>query len=391
MLTRWISGFLCVLGFVAPVRAVQEEEKPKAWYDRLDFAGDLRMRYEGFNWEGQFDEGRRDRLRYRFRVGFDIELTKSIRSGFRLRSGDPKDPVSDNQTFGGGLDKDGISLAEFYADFDITDSVSVIAGKFDHSDYWEVSDLHWDDDVVVEGAIQRFAIRSSEGALAQIDFSTYELVLEEFSSREDSWVLGFQARPTIRLDERNELIVGAGFDSFIRPQAVVDLSLAGELTGNDVTNLLDRSGRLVSDFDILNAFGIWNYRSSGSWPAKLLFFYYKNTGAGDEAGIDPFTGVRAVGSDNDTAYFARVEAGRYDALWRLLFRYTRYDSEPDALLYAYLQSDTGRSSNVAGHRVDVRIGMPARQYINVTWYNTRPKIGDDATMNRWQFDYVFRY
>ena len=121
MLKRWISVFLCVLGFAAPIRAVQEEEKPKAWYDRLDFAGDLRLRYEGFNWEGQFDEGRRDRLRYRFRVGFDIELTKSIRSGFRLRSGDPKDPVSDNQTFGGGLDKDGISLAEFYADEDAAD------------------------------------------------------------------------------------------------------------------------------------------------------------------------------------------------------------------------------------------------------------------------------
>jgi hypothetical protein len=35
--------------------------------------------------------------------------------------------------------------------------------------------------------------------------------------------------------------------------------------------------------------------------------------------------------------------------------------------------------------------MPRQDYINVTWYNTRWTRGSDSTMNRWQFDYIFRF
>jgi hypothetical protein len=46
---------------------------------------------------------------------------------------------------------------------------------------------------------------------------------------------------------------------------------------------------------------------------------------------------------------------------------------------------------VEANRFDFRIGMPLEGYINVTWYNAQPKTGDDDVMNRWQFDYIFRF
>jgi hypothetical protein len=75
----------------------------------------------------------------------------------------------------------------------------------------------------------------------------------------------------------------------------------------------------------------------------------------------------------------------------MAFRYSRYDSKPDALFYAFTQSDTIRASNVEANRFDFRIGMPIKSFINVTWYNARPKAGGDDVMNRWQFDYIFRF
>ena len=29
--------------------------------------------------------------------------------------------------------------------------------------------------------------------------------------------------------------------------------------------------------------------------------------------------------------------------------------------------------------------------MNVTWYRTEWKVGEDTTMDRWQFDYIFRF
>ena len=75
----------------------------------------------------------------------------------------------------------------------------------------------------------------------------------------------------------------------------------------------------------------------------------------------------------------------------MAFRYSRYDSRPDAMFYAFTQSDTIRGSNVDAHRFDFRLGMPLKSYINVTYYNARPKAGGDDVMNRWQFDYIFRF
>ena len=89
--------------------------------------------------------------------------------------------------------------------------------------------------------------------------------------------------------------------------------------------------------------------------------------------------------------FARLQVGDYKMPGHVAVRLSRYDSAPDSIFYAWVQSDTRRGSNVDGHRVDVRVGLPLRSHINVTWYNTDWKVGEDTTMNRWQFDYTIKF
>ncbi len=194
------------------------------WYDKLTFGGDFRLRYEGFNWSGHFDDGRRDRLRYRLRFGFQAQVLDSLALGFQLRNGNPQNPISDNQSFDDGFNKGRISIAEAYADWQPTKTFSVIVGKFSPTKLWTTAELG-------------------------------------------------------------------------------DCKEPGQLA----------------------------------------------------------------------------------------VRFSRYDSKPDAIFFAYAQSDSRRSSNVDGYRTDLRIGMPKKGYVNVTWYRTNWTIGDDSTMDRWPFDSVFRF
>ncbi len=351
----------------------------KRWFEKATFQGDLRLRYEGFDQSGKFDESRRDRFRYRFRWGFRAKVNELITIGLQLRSGDARDPVSDNQTLTSGLDKKEIAIAEAFADFTLTDELSLIAGKFSPKKLWTVSDMQYDDDVVTEGAMARWKHAGGHGLLESLQGVLFVQVLEESKNGSDSYAWGAQFSPTLRIGKESRLQLGVGFDTLIEPQGVVDLTLSGKLKGNKVSNFLDGEGQLVSDFDVVSVFGIYRCRANKSWPLKLTAFFYRNSGA---------TGV---GEDYDTAYFGRIQVGDYKKPGQMAFRVSVYHSEPDALFYAYTQSDTTRGSNLDGLRFDYRVGLHSRGYLNFTWYNTDPELGEGATMNRWQLDYILKF
>jgi hypothetical protein len=387
-------------------KQVKESEKAekstaKSWADKIEILGDLRLRYEGFYWPGQYDDSRRDRFRYRLRLGLKAHLHEKLNLGIELRSGNSRDPVSDNETFDGGGSKSEIAIAQAWVNYRPIKDFWVQAGKSSPKKLWHVSDMAWDDDAVVNGVILAYD-RSRDGFVKQADIRGYGFILEESGSGHDSYWLGFQGGPTFSLTKTNSLLVGAGYDHITNPVDVAknapgftDDAIFG---GNSVTNLVifDVNGDavdLVSDFRIVNLYAEWKNNVSRQWPLKASLFYYKNLSAGDEFGIDPTVGESSLskGTDNDTGWFFRFQVGDYKKFKQMAFRYARYDSKPDALFYAFTQSDTIRASNVEANRFDFRIGMPLKGYINVTWYNARPKTGDDDPMDRWQFDYIFRF
>jgi hypothetical protein len=376
-------------------------EKRK-WNDIIKIKGDLRLRYEGFNWPNHFDDGRRDRGRYRLRLGFIADLHEKLDLGIELRSGNFTDPVSDNTSFDGAGTKDEIAIAQAYARWMPRKDVWAQAGKFSPKKLWHVSDMQWDDDAVVNGAMGAYDW-SGDGLIQHADVRGYVFALEENSSAEDSFWYGVQGGPTFGLTKKDTLLVGVGYDQVTNPEQVArnsegfnDDALFG---GNAVTNLVifDQAGEaqaLVSDFETVTLFAEWKNKASKSWPIKASLYFYKNLAAGDAFGIDPTTqddSSLSQGTDNDTGWFFRLQVGDYKTFKQMAFRYSRYDAKPDAMFYTFTQSDTIRGSNVEANRFDFRIGMPLKGYINVTWYNARPKTGYDDTMNRWQFDYIFRF
>jgi hypothetical protein len=213
-------------------------------------------------------------------------------------------------------------------------------------------------------------------------------------------MFGGQVVPAFDLGETNDLAVGLNFEFISNPEVVGALYLTRRVyTDADyVTNFWDPlADKFASDFRVGSLSLEWKNTAFKRVPVKVTVFFYKNFGAGDTEGVIlPVASDRdalAVGRgvDNDTAWFGRIQLGDYRKPGQVALRFSRYDSKPDAMFFAYSQSDSRRSSNVNGYRVDLRVGMPRNDYVNVTWYNTRWTRGADSTMNRWQFDYIFNF
>ncbi len=354
--------------------APESEAAPKKekWYDKIDFKGDLRLRYEGFWVEGLSENNHRSRFRLRARAGMYTDITDWMDVGLQLRSGDPLDP---NQSVDGGFSMKQIAMSEAFAGFQATDWLYVRAGKFDPQKLWVVSDMQWDDDVTVEGLLEKLEF----GAFGA---SLYQYFLEERSNGDDSYLYGGQVRGAFDIGAKNSLTVGAGYDDWVNPQYVADLTLSGKLHGNRVTNILDDDLQLVSDFQIGTLFAEWKYKLSDRWPIKVTAFGYHNFGAADYEG-----------TKYDDGYFLRFQIGDYKKPGQIALRASRYYSQPDALFYVFTQSDTSMVSDVDGYRFDLRLGFIMRSYFNFTWYHTKPAsdLEDIPTMDRLQVDYIIKF
>ncbi len=146
-----------------------------------------------------------------------------------------------------------------------------------------------------------------------------------------------------------------------------------------MTNLLDDDLQLISDFEIANLFATWTWAKNERWPMKASAFGYLNTGA------------QGLGKEYDTGYFLRLQVGDYKKKYQMMFRATRYYSEPDALFYVFTQSDTIYASDVDGYRFDFRLGFVKKSYFNLTWYHTKPVYALFPTMDRLQVDYIIAF
>jgi hypothetical protein len=358
-----------------PAPAVMEEDTPpqekqeEKWYDRIDFKGDLRLRGEFFWVDGISANDRRERFRARIRPGIYADITDWMEVGLQVRSGDSADPVSDNSSFDGGFSLIPISFSEAFAGFHPNTWLDLTLGKFDPKKKWVVTDMQWDDDVTVEGAMEELSF----GPL-KVDF--YQYVLEEDKETRDSYLLGGQMYGKFGSDSVGSFTIGAGYDEWVRPQMVADLTLSGKLLGNRVTNLLDENDQLISDFKIANAFATWSWTRNGRWPVKFSLFGYLNTGA------------QGLGQEYNTGYFVRLQIGDYKKKGQMMFRASRYYSEPDALFYVFAQSDTTMASDVDGYRFDFRLGYVKESYFNFTWYHTKTVYSLFPDMDRLQVDYI---
>ena len=256
----------------------ETKQKPK-WYDKLDFSGDLRLRYDGIFWDNHYDDGRRDRFRFRLRFGVKSDILDNFAVGFQLRSGNPNNPISDNQSFDGSFNKFKISISQAYVDWRPIKPLSIIVGKFSPKSLWTVSDMQYDDDVVTEGAMELFNWKPG-GSVKELDLNFYQFILNESGSSADSYMFGAQVVPVFTLNTTNELAVGAGFEAITNPHQVADLYFDKDLTidAGYVGNFVDPdTKKIISKFQVGDLFFQWKNTAYADWPIKINVYLYINS------------------------------------------------------------------------------------------------------------------
>lgn len=119
--TRVLIAAYAALLLLPTVSAADDE----SWVDRINFKGDLRLRYEMIDLDGAPE---RNRMRFRTRFGLSAKVADDVKFVFQLASGGG-DPVSTNQTFDGGFSSKDIGIDLAYIDWKITDGLNFFGGK----------------------------------------------------------------------------------------------------------------------------------------------------------------------------------------------------------------------------------------------------------------------
>ena len=111
---------------VAEVKKSAAPATQASWADRIRLDGDFRYRYEHIDPEGSSS---RNRNRIRARANIKADVAEDFEVGFGLATGGD-DPVSTNQTLGGGGSSKNVVLNLAYVDWNAGEGLHLIAGKY---------------------------------------------------------------------------------------------------------------------------------------------------------------------------------------------------------------------------------------------------------------------
>jgi hypothetical protein len=196
------------------------------WVRRMQWHGDLRVRaqadlfaadnvenaylnFQRINDAGGIDRAGtdaylntsvdRERLRGRFRLGFDTVLGYGWTMGASIATGTLADPVSTNITFGNGGSRYQLGLEQAWLDYtalsgDAMRSLGFSAGRL-RNPFFTPSDLVFDRDLAFDGVAANYQIglHRDDATARQVVVSVGAFPLQEVElSSDDKWLLGGQ-------------------------------------------------------------------------------------------------------------------------------------------------------------------------------------------------------
>ena len=330
---------------VAEVRSAEIPTAGESWTDRIRLDGDFRYRYENIDAEGSSS---RDRNRIRARTNVKADLADDVEVGFGLATGGD-DPVSTNQTIGGGGSSKNIVLNLAYVDWEAADGLHIFGGKFKNP-LMRVgkNSLMWDGDWTPEG----FAVAYKRDWFFANALGTY--LDSDTRKSNDNFTWGAQIGASGEIGGAKVKGGVAYYSSDTEGQATNfgDPTDPGDYFGNTA---VEASGlpcgstgaacQYLYDYNLTEVFAEAAFEVGGL--STLVFFdYVKNS--------DP--------SDNDTGWTAGTKIGQAKDRGEVQFSYYYADKEADSMLGLLTDSDFGGGgTDSKGHWLQLNYG------INKTW------------------------
>lgn len=344
---------------------VNERMAASSWTEKVSWQGDMRYRYENIHLEGA-DERNRQRIRARANLKAAISATTSV--GIGLASGGD-DPVSTNQTLGGGGSTKGLSLDLAYFQWRGLRDTTVVGGKFKNLLYRPGKNgLLWDGDWNPEGLAFKWdndrVFVTGIGTWIESDSDKFG---QEFS-------YGLQAGARLSFADDVELTTGVGyyrFDTAGKPSFYGD---DDDFFGNSFDPV---SLTYLYDYHEVEAFADLEFQLFNR-PASLFADYVVN--------LDP--------NENDSGYAIGFKTGnaKTPGTWDLAWIYQ--DLEADAALGLVADSDFGGGGTDAkGHIIKGSYAIHEKWNAQFTYFINEVGISDvdPRDFDRLQLDLNFKY
>ncbi len=333
-----------------------------AWAEKVNVTGDFRYRYENIDDETKDKDRNRNRLRARIEA--QAQVNDDWKVGLGLASGSD-DPISTNQSLGGGGSSKDIMLDLAYFDYSGLGNTNIIGGKFKNPFYQPgKNSLIWDGDYRPEG----LALKYDNGTF----FANGAFMFLESDDRagsqdaESFW--GAQLGFTASLAENLQLIAGASY---------YDIPVAGSkpFFGNDdFGNTLAMDGTYLNDYEEVELFAELQTKV-GALPLSFFVDWVENQDADDE----------------ETGFSSGLQLGKAkdQGSWELAYIYQ--DLEADAVLGLTTDSDFGDGgTGNKGHIIKGAYALGKNTSFGVTYFiNEKGSLETDY--DRLQVDLQFKY
>ncbi|MEE4218336.1 MAG: putative porin [Xanthomonadales bacterium] len=341
---------------------VEKQVAAMSWAERMNWKGDFRYRYENIDEEGK--DGR-NRSRIRARTSLTADLSDTMRVGIGLATGGD-DPVSSNQTIGGGGSSKDIKIDLAYFGWSGLPNTYITGGKFSNFLIRPAKQgLMWDGDWRPEG----LGIVWNNGFFFAQGMGTW-LEVDSRNGTEFGWAV--QAGFDFKTGDFGKMKIGAGYSVFDIAGRTPVFGDPDDFYGNSfVRNPI--TGDLVFEYNYhnLEAFAEW------SIGKVTLFADYT---------------INQDAPENDTGYLfgAKYGSAKDKGQWDATYFYAR--KEKDAMIGLLTDSDFGGGgTDSRGHALVGTYAFHKKWNFKATYFINERKLEDAHDYDRLMLDLNFKF
>lgn len=337
------------------VEMLKKQNAASGWAEKVKWKGDFRYRYEEIDQEGR-DE--RTRHRIRARAALIAQVEDNVEVGLGLASGGD-DPVSTNQTLGGGGSTKDIRMDLAYARWNATEQFYLQGGKYSNPWYSpQKNQLLYDGDFRPEG----IATGWDNGNLFATLSGSW---IESDSNAGDDFAWGAQA--------------GVRFGPLVAAVGYLELPTRGReaIYDDDFFGNSSENGVYKYDYELLTAGAEFDFNLL-ELPFSLFAQYVQNEDA----------------DDLDQGYLAGARLGQAKKRGTWQLRYEYRELEADATLGLWTDSDfAGGGTDGKGHALSGAYAITDRWTFGFTYFDSElgVDLGDDDDYKRLMIDTAFKY
>ena len=380
-----------------------------AWFEKIDFSGDIRLRHDTQWIEDDSNDYDRNRERFRIRFGFKAKTSNTTEVGVRLASGSGYQNTTNQSCDGHARGKE-IFIDRAYASWKPADFIKITGGK--HKNLLFTSSLVWDSDVNPEGISECFKFDATNNISIFSNFGQW--IIEELSVNDtdrDPTLMVYQIGSVIKPSKNIKIEFGGAFYDFKNLDEIDydDLGDKEEFQGYNHRHgqqmVFDANEKLLNEFKCFELTAKVKVKKVLPVPFTVFGSYIKNTDAdvGDmqSKGLDPGDSSNPAdlaaysGDDRDTGWQLGFSAGNKKKKGDWYAKYFYQELEDYAFPAVFVDSDFhGGGTNNKGHLVQAKYMLADNIQAGATGFFTEREDEDKdgkKDENRVQLDLIIQF